>query len=67
MITVLNCKQAAARLHLSVLEVKNLALSGGIPAIFYGGKVRFVEREIEAWLGECTGDGGNSALQKEGR
>jgi excisionase family DNA binding protein len=67
MITVLNCKQAAARLHFSVPEVKDLALSGGLPAIFYGGKVRFVEREIEAWLGEYTGDGGNSALQEDGR
>jgi excisionase family DNA binding protein len=49
MITVLSCKQAADRLHLSVPEVKGMALSGRIPAIFYGGKVRFIETEIEEW------------------
>jgi excisionase family DNA binding protein len=47
MVTVLSCKQAVDRLHLSVPEVKDLALSGRIPAIFYGGKVRFIEAEIE--------------------
>jgi excisionase family DNA binding protein len=67
MITVLSCKQAADRLHLSVPEVKNLALSGRIPVVFYGGKVRFVEAEIEEWRERCTGDGGNSALQEERR
>jgi excisionase family DNA binding protein len=67
MVKVLSCKQAAARLGLSVPEVKNLALSGRIPFVFYGGKVRFVEAEIEEWRERCTGDGGNSALQKEGR
>jgi excisionase family DNA binding protein len=48
------CKQAAGRLHLSVPEVKNLALSGKIPAVFYGGMIRFVEREIEEWLEDHT-------------
>jgi excisionase family DNA binding protein len=67
MVTVWSCKQAADRLHLSVPEIRNLALSGKIPSVFYGGKVRFIEREIEKWLEKCTCDGGNSLLQKEGR
>jgi excisionase family DNA binding protein len=67
MATVFSCKQTADRLRLSVPEIKDLALSGGIPFVFYGGKVRFVEVEIEEWLGKYTRDGGNSVLQKEGR
>jgi excisionase family DNA binding protein len=66
MITVLSCKQAADRLHLSVPEVKNLSLSGKIPFVFYGGKARFIEAKIEEWWERCTGDGGNSTLQKGG-
>jgi excisionase family DNA binding protein len=64
MVTVLSCKQAAGRLHLSVPEVKDLALSGGIPAVFYGGKVRFIEAEIEEWREKCTCNDGNLLLQK---
>jgi hypothetical protein len=44
MVTVLSCKQAANRLRLSVPEVKNLSLSDKIPSVFYGGKIRFIER-----------------------
>jgi predicted DNA-binding transcriptional regulator AlpA len=32
-----------------------------------GGKVRFIEREIEEWREKCTYDGDASLLQKEGR
>jgi excisionase family DNA binding protein len=67
MVTVLSCKQAADRLCLSVPEIRNLALSGKISSVFYGGKVRFIESEIEEWREKCTCDGGNSLLQKEGR
>ncbi|MDR2661824.1 MAG: helix-turn-helix domain-containing protein [Treponema sp.] len=67
MVTVLNCKQAADRLHLSVPEIRNLALSGKISSVFYGGKVRFIEREIEEWREKCTCDGDNPMLQQEGR
>jgi excisionase family DNA binding protein len=54
MVTVLSCKQAAVKLHLSVPEVKNLALSGRIPAVFYGGKIHFIEAEIEEWREKHT-------------
>jgi excisionase family DNA binding protein len=63
----LSCKQAADRLRLSVPEIKNLALSGKISSMFYGGKIRFIETEIEKWREKCTCDGDNSMLQKEGR
>jgi excisionase family DNA binding protein len=66
MVTVLSCKQAADRLHLSVVEIRNLALSGKIPSVYYGGKVRFIEAEIEEWREKCTCGGDNSPLQKEG-
>jgi excisionase family DNA binding protein len=67
MVTVLSCKQAADRLHLSVVEIRDLALSDKIPSVFYGGKVRFIEREIEEWREKCTCGGGNLLLQKERR
>jgi excisionase family DNA binding protein len=67
MVTVLSCKQAADRLRLSVPEIRSLALSGNIPSVFYGGKVRFIEREIEELREKCTCDGDNSPLQKKGR
>jgi hypothetical protein len=35
MVTVLSFKQAADRLRLSVPEIRNLALSGKIPSVFY--------------------------------
>jgi hypothetical protein len=41
MATILSCKQAADWFHLSVPEVKDLALSGRIPFVFYSGKVHF--------------------------
>jgi excisionase family DNA binding protein len=63
MVTVLSCKQATDRLHLSVLEIRNMALSGKIPSVFYGGKVRFIETEIEEWREKYADDGGNSLLQ----
>jgi excisionase family DNA binding protein len=62
MITVLSCKQAANRLHLSVPEVKCMALSGKIPAVFYGGKVRFIETEIEEWREKYVDDRRNLTL-----
>jgi excisionase family DNA binding protein len=67
MVTVLSCKQAADRLHLSVPEIRNLALSGKIPSMFYGGKIHFIETEIEEWREKCSCDGGHSLLQKRGR
>jgi excisionase family DNA binding protein len=66
MVTVLSFKQAADRLRLSVPEIRNLSLSGKIPSVFYGGKIRFIETEIEEWRENCTCDGGNSLLQKKG-
>jgi excisionase family DNA binding protein len=63
MITVLSCKQAADRLRLSVPEIRTLALSGKIPSVFYGGKIRFIETEIEEWREKYADDGGNSLLQ----
>jgi excisionase family DNA binding protein len=64
MVTVLSCKQAADRLHLSVAEIRNLALSGKIPSVFYGGKVRFTEREIEEWRKKYADDGRNLPLRE---
>jgi excisionase family DNA binding protein len=64
MVTVLSCKQAADRLHLSIPEVKNLALSGKIPSVFYGGKIRFVETEIEEWREKYADDGRNLPLRE---
>jgi excisionase family DNA binding protein len=64
MVTVLRFKQVADRLHLSVPEIRNLALSGKIPSMFYGGKDRFIETEIEEWREKYAGEGRNLPLQK---
>jgi DNA-binding CsgD family transcriptional regulator len=64
MVTVLSCKQAADRLRLSAAEIKNLALSGKIPSVFYDGKVRFIEREIEEWREKYTDNGRNLPLRE---
>jgi excisionase family DNA binding protein len=64
MVTVLSCKQAADRLHLSVPEIRNLALSGKIPSVFYGGKVRFIETEIEEWREKYADNGRNLPLRE---
>jgi excisionase family DNA binding protein len=65
MVTVLTCKQAADRLHLSVPEIKKLALSGKVSFVFYGGKIRFIETEIEEWGEKGGGEDHNPLLQKE--
>jgi hypothetical protein len=63
MVTVLSYKQVAARPRLSAPEVKNLSLSGKIPSVFYGGKIHFVETDIEEWREKYADDGRNLPLQ----